>query len=118
MVVFLSIRPIADGCTLGVAGVTQRTASGLARSRAGSTAARHRTFEPFMGSRIQDVPVHGAGLGPRGRTLCSSDRALRTAGRDHTRVGYGHELSCDGLSGPGAASLSIRRDGIRYGYQD
>src|SRR5215217_3454753 len=114
MVVFLSIRPIADGCTLGVAGVTQRTASGLARSRAGSTAARHRTFEPFMGSRIQDVPVHGAGLGPLGSTLCSRDRALRTAGCAHTRVGFGTELSCDGLPGPGAASLSFRRAGIRY----
>src|SRR5215208_3170364 len=118
MVVFLSIRPVADGCALAVAGVTQRPAGGLARSRAGSTAARHRTLKPFLGSRIQDVPVHGAGLGPRGSTLCTRDLALRTAGRAHTRVGFGDELSCDGLPGPGAASLSFRRAGTRYWSKD
>src|SRR5215216_5068414 len=97
MVVFLSIRPIADGCTLAVAGITQRPADALARSRAGSTAARHRTLKPSMGSRIQDVPVHGAGIGPRGRTHSTCDRALRTAGRARSRVGFGGELSRDGL---------------------
>ena len=34
MVVFLSIRSIADWCALAVAGITQRPADGLARSRA------------------------------------------------------------------------------------
>src|SRR5919112_3595606 len=118
MVVFLSIRPIADWCALAVASITQRPAYALTRSRAGSTAARHRTLQPSMGSRIQDVPVHGAGIGPRGSTLCTRDRALRTAGRARTRVGFGDELSCDGLPGPGAASLSFRRAGARYWSKD
>src|SRR5215212_5876058 len=118
MVVFLSVRPIADWCALAVAGLTQRPADALARGRAGSTAARHRALEPSMGGRIQDVPVHGAGLGPRGNTFSTRAPALRTAGRARTRDGFGGELSRDGLPGPRAASLSFRRAGTRYGSRE
>src|SRR5215210_6713378 len=117
MVVFLVLDSLADGRALVVAGGAWRPACNPARGCTRGAVAWHGALRSSVGRRIQDVPVYGARLRPRGGPVAARDLSHWARYRPRTRAWFRGKLSRGGLSGPGTASLSGQRSSARYGAQ-